>query len=115
MTLRELQSLHVSCTAKLLVWGESQGYQFTWGETLRTPEQAMHNAATGAGIAHSLHLVKLAVDLALFKDGVLLQTVEDYRPLGEYWKALHLLCCWGGDFTTRPDADHFSVTWQGVK
>lgn len=114
-TLRELQSLHVSCTAKLIARFEELGYQFTWGETLRTPEQAMHNAANGSGIAHSLHLIKLAVDLALFKDGALLSSVDDYRPLGEYWKTLDPLCCWGGDFTTRPDADHFSITWQGIK
>lgn len=114
-SLRELQSLHVSCTAKLVVWGEAKGYQFAWGETLRTAAQAMINAANGSGITHSLHLVKLAVDLSLFKDGVLLESVEDYRPLGEYWKTLDPLCRWGGDFVTRPDADHFSITFQGIQ
>jgi hypothetical protein len=113
-TLRELQSRHVVYTAKLIDWATQNGYELTWGETLRTPEQAMVNAANGSGIAHSLHLIKLAVDLSLFKDGALLASVEDYRPLGEYWKSLDPLCCWGGDWAS-PDSDHFSLTWQGVK
>ncbi len=112
--LRLLQSAHVRYTAQLIRWATEAGYELTWGETLRTPEQALHNAANGAGIAHSLHLIKLAVDLALFKNGELLSTLEDYKPLGEYWKSLDPLCCWGGDFHS-PDADHFSITWQGIR
>lgn len=113
--LRELQSKHVLYTAKLIEFASSQGYDLTWGEALRSPAQAMANAADGSGIANSLHLVKLAVDFALFKGGVDLTGVEDFRPLGEYWKSLDPLCCWGGDFVTRPDADHFSLTWNGIK
>jgi hypothetical protein len=113
-TLRDLQSKHVRYTGQLIAFATEQGYELTWGETLRTPEQAMHNAATGAGISNSLHLIKLAVDLSLFKDGVFLTTVEDYKPLGEYWESLDPLCSWGGRFT-RPDADHFAITYQGVR
>jgi len=113
--LRQLQSKHVLCTAKLIDWAYENGYELTWGETVRTVEQAMHNAKDGSGIANSLHLVKLAVDFALFKDGVDLVELQDFRPLGEYWKTLDPLCCWGGDFISRPDADHFSITWNGIK
>lgn len=113
-SLRQLQSLHVRLTAKLIDWATQAGYELTWGETLRTPAQAMINAANGSGITHSLHLVKLAVDLSLFKDGKFLETVEDYRPLGEHWKTLDPLCRWGGDFQ-RVDADHFSITFQGIQ
>lgn len=115
MSLRELQSLHVRCVAKLIQWATDQGYELTWSETYRTPEQALLNAQSGKGIVHSLHLLRLAVDLNLFRDGTLLKTVEDYRPLGTYWKTLDPLCRWGGDFVTRPDADHFSLEFQGVK
>ncbi len=114
-SLRQMQSLHVRLVAKLIEWATANGYELTWSETYRTPEQAMINAANGAGIVHSLHLVRLAVDLNLFKDGALLTTVEDYRPLGDFWKTLDPLCRWGGDFTTRPDSDHFSLAWQGVQ
>lgn len=114
-SLRQLQSLHVRCVGKLIEFATVGGYELTWSETYRTPEQAILNAHNGSGIVHSLHLLRLAVDLNLFRDGVLLETVEDYSPLGGFWKALDPLCCWGGDFVTRPDADHFSITWQGVK
>ena len=112
--LRQLQSKHVRMTGKLIEFATLNGYELTWGETLRTPEQAMLNAHSGAGIAHSLHLIKLAVDFALFKDGALLESVEEYRPLGEFWESLDPLCCWGGRFQ-RVDADHFSITFQGVR
>lgn len=123
MTLGEAQRLHVKCFANLLNWGFKNGYEFTWGESLRTQAQAVANAASGAGIAHSLHLLKLAVDINAFKGGVFLTHVEDYRPLGDYWKAQNPLCCWGGDFkkmlngveVSNPDSDHFSITWNGIK
>lgn len=114
ISLGEAQRLHVKLTSKLLTWGYAQGYEFTWGETLRSQAQALANAKSGAGIAHSLHLIKLAVDLNAFKDGLFLKNIEDYRPLGNYWKSLHELACWGGDFHS-PDADHFSITFNGIK
>jgi len=63
----------------------------------------------GKGISRSLHIQGLAFDMNLIlKDGTLAETIEDYRPLGNYWKTLHPENRWGGDFThPRPDADHF--------
>lgn len=114
--LRQLQSRHVRYVALLSDWCEANDRALTWGETYRTPEQMLLNVAHGSGIAHSLHGVRLAVDLNLFEEstGNELTGLEDYRPLGDYWKSLDPLCCWGGDFT-HTDADHFSLTWQGVK
>jgi hypothetical protein len=112
--LRELQSLHVKLIGMLIDWAYYHGYELTWGQTLRMPVEAEANAESGAGIVNSLHLIKLAADLSLFKNGVLLTEILDYEPLGTYWKSLNPLCCWGGDFAS-PDADHFSITWQGVK
>lgn len=115
MTLSEAQRLHVKCFAKLLNWGLKNGYEFTWGEALRTQAQALANAQNGSGIAKSLHLLKLAIDINLFKDGVYQPTTEAHAPLGAYWKTLDPLCCWGGDFVTRPDGNHYSITWNGIK
>lgn len=115
MTLRQQQSLFIRLLGLLIAWTYASGYELTGKELLRTATEAALNASRGTGIAHSLHLLGLAQDYALFKDDVNLTGLEDWRPLGEYWKTLHPLCCWGGDFTTRPDADHFSLTWQGVK
>lgn len=115
--LLTLQQRHVRLTGQLIDYiylKEGASYSATWGQTLRDPATAMMNAVEGSGIAHSLHLIKLAVDLSIFKDGYLLKTVEDYRPFGEFWESLEPLCCWGGRFA-KPDADHFSITFGGVK
>jgi len=94
----------------------AQGYTVSFGEVWRSPEEAAIQAAKGAGIVRSLHTMRLAADLNVFDaQGTWLQTVEDLRPVSEAWKALDPDCCWGGDFITRPDADHYSLTWQGIK
>lgn len=115
MTLREAQSLHVKLFAQLVAYAYAQGYEMTWGQALRTQAEANANAASGAGISHSLHLIGLAVDVNLFKDGKFMPNTADHAPLGAFWKSLNPLCCWGGDFTTRPDGNHYSITWNGVK
>lgn len=114
MTLGEKQRLFAKLVGQLLDWIYANGYECSLDEALRTVTQAMANAASGAGIAHSLHLIHLAIDLNIFKDGRYLRTVEEIRPVGEYWKTLHPLCCWGGDFS-HPDADHFSCQHEGIK
>jgi hypothetical protein len=112
MTLREAQSLHVQLTAMLITFIQQAGFQLTWGETLRTKLDAVADASGGAGIANSLHLIGLAVDLNLFKDGFWLTQTSDHKPFGTYWKSLNPLCRWGGDFS-KPDGNHYSITWEG--
>lgn len=125
-TLGDAQRLFMRLLAQLLPWVYKQpGYELTAGEFYRTPEQAAWDAQHGTGIANSNHTRKIAADLNLFVNGEFQTTVESYRPLGEYWKSLHPLCRWGGDFmgqiggqgplVPRPDADHFSLEWQGVE
>lgn len=116
-TLHQRQVLHVQLTSELIAWAQSQGYALTWGETWRTKAQALANAASGAGIANSLHLLRLAVDFQAFdKDGKYLadDSAGVYHAMGQYWKTLDPLCCWGGDFHSV-DLDHFSITYQGIK
>lgn len=120
MSLRELQSLHVQLTAKLIEFATAQGFDLTWGQTLRTEVEAAANVATGAGILNSLHTLKLAVDFSLFKDGAILLSTADYAPLGAYWCGLNPLARWGGNFkdehgNPKPDSDHFSLTYGGVE
>jgi hypothetical protein len=115
MTLGEQQRRFLPFVARLIDYAYAQGFELTAGELYRTPEQAALNAKTGAGIAHSLHTQRLAVDLQLFKDGGYLTDSAQYALLGEFWKTLDPDACWGGDFTTRPDGNHFSLTFGGVK
>ena len=112
MTEGDLQRLFVPLVAQLITWAYAQGYQLTFGEAWRTPEQAAWNAAHGTGILHTLHLERLAVDFNLFKDGVWLTDPDDFRPLGEFWTSLHPDACWGGEFG---DPGHFSLAFGGRK
>jgi len=79
---------------------------------------------TPIGISRSLHILRLAIDLALFKivsaDEVkYLTESESYEPLGVWWedqsakyRGIEIECCWGGRFR-RPDGGHFSVAHEG--
>lgn len=116
MTLGDKQRLFMRLLGEFLVWIFQQpGLAVTGGELLRSQAQALANAASGAGISNSLHLLKLAIDLQLFINGVYQTASESYKPLGEKWESMHPLCRWGGRFVSRPDGNHFSLEHQGVR
>ena len=96
---------------------ETLGYDVTMGEAWRPDFTAQHYAQMGKGIVSSLHRLRLAVDLNLFKDRQFLTRTEDYEPAGKLWEGYTqsgLIFCWGGRFT-KPDANHFSVTHNGIR
>lgn len=68
----------------------------------------------GSGIRTSVHELRLAVDLNIFKGGVYMIGSESYRFAGDYWKSLHPLARWGGDFASK-DGNHFSLEWENRK
>lgn len=112
----EAQRAFTRCLFKLMAWAFSQpGYELRLGEALRSKEEAERLAKSGAGIANSVHRERLAIDLMLDINGIYQKLTKAYRPMGEYWKTLHPLARWGGDFQTRPDGNHFSFEWRGVK
>lgn len=137
--LGTLQRRHTLALAKLIEHINASGYECTWDEAHRTDEQAAINAlthdqrarvalltkgefpafaaaiaaSTAKGINHSVHRLRLAVDLNLFKDGKFLEDAADYLPFGAWWKSQNPdVARWGGDWG---DADHFSFEYQGVK
>lgn len=113
--LRRKQSAFVQLVGRLIAHAYAEGYELTFGEAYRSPEEAARLARIGAGITKSLHTDRLAIDLNLFKDGRYVTTTEHYRPLGEWWEAQstpELECCWGGRFR---DGNHFSVSHGGRK
>ena len=114
VTLSAKQQIFTANIARLIIWAYNQGYRLTFGEAYRTPEQAALNARKGTGVANSVHMVRLAVDFNLLKDGVFQTSTEAHKPLGEYWKSLHPDNRWGGDFKSRPDGNHYSMTHNGV-
>lgn len=140
MTLGDLRRLFSINQAKLVLWCAEKGYGVMVGEVYRSNEQAEINAIgvvgrarvaelikaefpalasaitdnTGSGIRNSVHGDGVAEDMTLFHGTVPLSRTEDYRAAGEYWKSLHSLNRWGGDFSS-PDAYHFSMEYLGRK
>lgn len=145
MTLGETQRLFSRLVPRLLDQAHALGFEAALGECFRLDEQAiihalgepgrhqlaryierawpdladaLRNNGEGRGIKNSVHTLKLALDLLLFRDidsdGDLdyLTTTEAHRPLGEWWELQHPLCRWGGRFG---DGNHYSLEYNGVK
>ena len=86
--------------ALLISYAYANGYKVRMGDVL----------AHDGHRTESLHYLKLAADLNLFKDGVYLVATEDHRLLGEFWESIG--GSWGGRFST-PDGNHYSLAYQG--
>jgi len=112
MTLGEHQEKFLYLLSLLITKIYELGYKGRIGEALRTPEQAAIYAASGKGISNSLHTVKLAIDINITKDGVLLTDGMQFEDIGVYWESLDSGCNWGGRFK---DGNHFSYSWAGLK
>jgi len=119
MTLRQKQSAFVRLLPLLFRKAWELGFELTLGEAWRSPAEAERLAELGKGIPNSLHKIRLAIDLNLFKNGVYLTSTESHRALGEYWKSLstkEFTCAWGGDFEgKKKDGNHYSFEHNGVK
>lgn len=109
LTLRQKQSIFIRNVAKLIIYAfDVLGFELTGGELLRTAEQqALYVQSGKSSTSNSRHLIKLAIDFALFIQGVYKTDKESYRKLGEYWKSLHPDNVWGGDWGW--DANHFEM------
>jgi hypothetical protein len=87
---------------------QEKGYKFTYGEAMRSPEQAEIYAKQGKGIADSLHCKRLAIDINLFNEkNEYLEDTESYKQFGVFWEHLSPTNRWGGTFKSRPDGNHF--------
>lgn len=101
--------------AKLIFKADELKIALVVNEVYRPAETARYYASIGSGIPNSLHCLKLAVDISLFKDGRYLTKSADYRELGEWWEAQatdKIKTHWGGRFN---DPFHFSVGHGGIK
>ena len=112
MTLSQRQRLFARLLPRLIDYIYAEGYEVSFGETWRSPETIKLYAKQGKGSSTSLHGERLAGDLNLFKNGHYLTRTEHHAKFGEYWKSLHPLCRWGGDFS-RPDGNHYSIAYSG--
>ena len=112
MTLKQKQVIFALLVSQLINYVISQGYEITLGEVYRSPEEAKRLAKLGLGIENSLHCIRLAIDINLFKDGKYLTSNKSHLPIGEWWEKQHPLCRWGGRFG---DGNHYSIEHGGRK
>jgi len=112
MTLGEKQRAFARYIGRLIDFAYQSGFELSFGDAFRSPEQAALNAARGLGIKNSLHCDRLAVDFNLFKDGHYSESFGDYAVLGDFWEGLSPDLAWGGRFT-KPDLFHFSYKHEG--
>lgn len=112
MTLRQARCLMATLVAQLVQEALRLGYEI-----------ALDEGKNNQGVGHKVnsnHYLGLAQDFLLYKNGKYLTLSEDYKDLGEFWKTLHPLCRWGGDFKDgagrpKPDGNHVSLEWGGRK
>lgn len=108
MTHGDKRRLFTHNVAMLILYAETLGYEMAIDNT---------TGPTPAG-DRSLHPHGLAVDMNLYKVGAdgrrtYLRSTSAHAPLGEFWKSLHPLNRWGGDFP-NPDGNHYSITHWGL-
>lgn len=115
MTLGQKQRHFTRLVGLLIEYAYQQGYELTFGDAYRDPRvHGKVGEKKSYSSAGSVHKERLAVDFNLFKEGLFLTTTEAHKPLGEFWKSLDPMCCWGGDFKS-PDGNHYSFEHGGRK
>lgn len=108
MLLSELQRLFARDTVLLFQYIDEEGYAFTYGEAMRSAEQAEIYAKSGKGITDSLHCKRLAIDINIFNEkGEYLDDTKSYTKFGCFWEHLSPSNRWGGNFKSRVDGNHF--------
>lgn len=98
------QQVFTMNVAKLIMYVNANGYQVTFGETVRSKDEAEANAKKGIGIRDSNHCYRMAIDLNFFKDGKYLKNGKDYKFAGTYWQSLNKYNEW-----FAKDGNHFEM------
>ena len=113
MSLLNIQQDFAALVPRLIDHAISLGYQVTLGDAYRDPRV---HGAMGVRMSYShpksVHKIRLAIDLNLFKNGRYIQDDEGHKELGAWWKQQNQLARWGGDFPTA-DFNHYSFTFDG--
>ncbi len=104
-TLGDKQRLFAYLVSLLIQKIYDSGYSATFGDAFDTDGDGGH-------MKGSVHGLRLAVDLNLFLAKNFQANSEAHKPFGTFWKTLHPLCRWGGDFKSK-DGNHYSLTHDG--
>jgi hypothetical protein len=100
MPLRKKQSYFAWLVARLIITAYARGYEITLGDAYRDPRCPY-------GSERSLHQVRLAIDLNLFKDGRWLTDGTGHDELHDLWDS------WGGAPRIEHDLNHYSLEHEG--
>ncbi len=114
--LREEQSAFAEDVSKLLLKILDSGFDVTFGEAERTKEmQEIYFERGSSKTMNSMHLIRCAIDLHIFRDGELIQDRQTLAVVGSYWESLSSQNRWGGSWrglvesgaSTFVDTPHF--------
>jgi hypothetical protein len=97
LKLGERQELFSRLIAQLILHIYQEGFAVRCGDFQAYPMDRRHKE-------NSLHYMRCAADLSLFKGGEFLTRTEDHRAFGMYWESLHPNCRWGGRYG---DGNHY--------
>lgn len=106
----DLQGTDLRLGQKQELFGILYGYHLVWlyENGYRTRLGDVH--ATDGHKKDSLHYLKLAADVNLFKDGDYITSTKGHQKSGEKWESYHPLCRWGGRYN---DGNHYEVMHGG--
>lgn len=114
-SLRQKQSRFAGMAARLILRAQQLGYDVTLGEAWRPPRHAALYDQIDPRSKNGMHVMRLAIDLDLFRGGV---TVPNHEPLHEWWENLHADCRWGGRFADpksgcQNQESHYCICYGG--
>ena len=105
MSMVQEQATFLLDVCALVAYATEQGFVVTGGELTRPIEMQQLYVKTGRSkTMDSQHLKRLAIDLNFFKDGKLVQSREELKPLGDWWEARSAKNRWGGNWRGLVDA-----------
>ena len=117
-SLRQKQSRFAGMAARLILRAQQIGYDVTLGEAWRPPRHAALYDEIDPRSRNSMHVMRLAIDLNLYRDGEQLAGSKDHERLNEWWEGLHTDCRWGGRFTDPNSGclnqeSHYCIRYNG--
>ena len=99
MKLGQKQELFMRLLPRLIDKAHELGFEIRGGDLFRDSrshgdygEDKICGDKKVYGHKRSCHKLKLAIDLNLIKDGVLVSSSEGHRELGEWWEKQNELC-----------------------
>lgn len=126
-TLSAARILHTQCLARLWLYAEVHGILIRHEEGYVVNPRLVYVDGVKAKCKDAVHMYGSMHYLGLACDHVVMRADEHgvlqpvtsgddpaWQNLGVFWKGLHSLCRWGGDFESG-DVNHMSLTWRGVE